>query len=403
MKSRKDFYRAWAEGTAEAPFDDEAGRARLLSALEASRRPAPPRLARPRALALLAAAAAVLVMGAALFALVPRSHPAPRFTAGDRAGQVGAWLATDEGRELPVTFSEGTRLVIAPDSRGRVEDVEASGARFLLERGAVHAKVVHQQATSWRFVAGPFEVHVTGTELGVEWDPGRERFSVRVDEGAVTLRGPYVGRDQVVRAGERCVVDIATQTMKLSPSSAVDAGPLAEPSGAVSARESPPAPASAPNAHHPKPSWTALEQQGNYDAAHAAIASAGVNRVIQSSSSEELLRIAQVGRLSGHRDTEREALLACRRRFPGKAQASVAAYELGRASSPAEAAGWFEAYLREQPSGPLEREALGRLLEARTSMGDTAAAKTAATRYLERHPDGPQAPLARRILGGTTE
>jgi hypothetical protein len=112
------------------------------------------------------------------------------------------------------------------------------------------------------------------------------------------------------------------------------------------------------------------------------------------------LRLAQVAQLSGHRGTERESLLACRRRFPGTEQGAVAAYELGRASTPAEAATWFDAYLREQPGGPLAREALGRLLEARAGAGDDVGARDAASRYLAKFPDGPQAPLARRVLSG---
>lgn len=392
--SERDLYRAWAEHTAEASFDDEAGRARFLSALQQKPR------AKSRRLPVVFAAAATLALAAAILFFVRAHNPLPAFTAGDGAGQVGAWLATEHGQELPVAFSEGTRLVIAPDSRGRVESLEANGARFVLERGEVRANVVHQKATNYRFVAGPFEVKVTGTALRVEWDPTGERFAVRVDEGAVKVRGPFVGQDQVVSAGERCVVDMPTRTMRLSPISAVDAGPAPEPSVTFAP---PPAPPSAIPLIPAKPNWLLLESKGNYDAAHAAVMSTGLNTVLASSSAEDLLKLAQVGRLSGHRDTEHEALVTVRKRFPGRPQASVAAYELGRASSPAEASSWFETYLREAPNGPLEREALGRLVEARVAMGDTAAARVAATRYLERHPDGPQAPLSRRVLGGSTE
>ena len=392
-------FRAWSESTESPPFDEEAGRARFLGALQA-RRP------RSRASRFVFLAAAAALLAAVLLFARWRAGTTPHFTAGESAGQVGAWLATSQTSEMPIAFSEGTRLVIAPDSRGRVEDLAPEGATFLLERGEVRAKVVHQRTTSWRFVAGPFEVHVTGTALRVEWDPTQERFAVRVDEGSVTLRGPHVGGLQVVRAGERCVVDLPARTIRLSPVTA-DAGvPEVVPSGTSSSSENE-APSAVPVLPAPsalaRPSWTALEAKGNYDAAHAAAVSAGLPTVLATASADELLRLAQVGRLSGHRDTERDALLACRKRFGGKGQAAVAAYELGRASSPAEAASWFETYLREQPSGPLGREALGRLVEARVAMGDTPAARIAATRYLERYPDGPQAPLSQRVLGGGVE
>ena len=150
-------------------------------------------------------------------------------------------------------------------------------------------------------------------------------------------------------------------------------------------------------------SWIKLDEKGDYDAAYAAALSAGLASVLRASSSDELLRLAQVARLSGHRDTEREALVTCRRRFPGSERAAVAAYELGRSSSPSEASSWFDTYLGEQPSGPLAREASGRLVEARASAGDDRGARDAAARYLARYPDGPHAPLARRVLAGAHE
>ena len=108
--------------------------------------------------------------------------------------------------------------------------------------------------------------------------------------------------------------------------------------------------------------------------------------------------------MSGHRDTEREALVTCRRRFPGSERAAVAAYELGRSSSPSEASSWFgHLYLGEQPGGALAREASGRLVEARASAGDDRGAREAAARYLARYPNGPHAQLARQVLAGAHE
>jgi hypothetical protein len=251
--------------------------------------------------------------------------------------------------------------------------------------------------------------------LAVEWHPETEQFSVRVDEGSVLVGGPYLGAaQQVVSAGERCSVDLPRRTM-LRTKGAADGGdtkggkpldPAATPATnpATYADAEPPlfdlkrAPGPRSPMHAPTSSWTSLEEKGDYDGAHAAAHGAGLDAVLRASSADELLRLAQVGQLSGHRATERAALLSCRRRFPKTEQASVAAYELGRASSPSEGATWFEAYLRERPAGPLAREASGRLLEARVSAGDEAAARDQASRYLAQYPDGPQARLARRVL-----
>ncbi len=388
-------FRAWSEEPVPA-FDAKTGRARFLESISET----PPR--RHRRYVLLAAAAMACGVTFGWW----RTMRPVSFTTSTGEGQAGAWLATGTASELPLAFSEGTELVMAPGSRGRVEDLGRTGASFLLERGEVRAHVVHRSNASWRFLAGPFEVHVTGTSLGVDWDPARERFAVHVDEGSVTVRGPSVAL-QTVKAGEQCVVDVPSRTTHIAPigqdapadaDAAVDAGS----DGIVSAVATP---ARMPAASHPAPpvSWNKLDEKGDYDAAYAAAMSAGLASVLRASTSDELLRLAQVARVSGHRDTERQALVTCRRRFPGTERAAVAAYELGRSSSPSEASSWFDTYLGEQPSGPLAREASGRLIEARASAGDDRGARDAATRYLARYPDGPHAPLARRVLAGAHE
>ena len=393
------FFQAWRNVPVDLD-DTEPGRARFLEVFAAQRD------RRTKAYVLLAVAAMALCATTA--AWWTRSR-ALTFTTAEGEGQAGAWLATGRA-DLPLTFSEGSRVVLAADSRGRVEDLERTGAVFVLERGAVRAHVQHRSRTSWRFRAGPFDVQVTGTALAVEWDPQRERFAVRVDEGAVVVHGPSIGTDQVVRAGERCEVDLPSRSMRVAPA---DARLAPDPAAAPSVQPTPeddaetPATSTSPaarlaqgSAQPPAPAWTTLEEKGDYQASYAAARRTGLSSVLRASSAEELLRLAQVCQLTGHTDCQREALLSCRRRFPGTEQASLSAYELGRASAPAEAGAWFETFLSEQPSDPLAREALGRLLEARASAGDAASARQAALKYLARYPDGPHALLAHRIVSG---
>jgi TolA-binding protein len=330
-------------------------------------------------------------------------------SAGD--GRAGAWLASNPSEELPLTFSEGSRVVMAAGSRGRVEELRHAGASFLLERGHVSARVTHRSSTDWRFLAGPFEVRVTGTAFHVDWDPARERFAVGVDEGSVAVRGPTLGEGgepQAVGSGVELVVDLPSRTTRIGPAeraAPVDqdaASPAVhddEAGGAAASRAGP------TRSAHPTstPSWTKLEEKGDYDGAYAAALGAGLGSVLRAASADELLRLAQVARLSGHRDTERDALVTCRRRYPGTERSSVAAYELGRSSSPSEASSWFETYLGEQPNGALAREAAGRLVEARAAAGDDRGARDAAARYLSHYPGGPHAGLARRVLAGAPE
>jgi hypothetical protein len=200
----------------------------------------------------------------------------------------------------------------------------------------------------------------------VAWDPERERLAVKVDEGSVQVVGPNVGAMQVVRAGERCVVDLPSRTTRLSSAreDSVPASLVAAAGEASSAVDDIPTPPIAPaSAVVP---WVKLEERGDYHQAYAAAQDAGVATMLQGSSADDLLRLAQVSRLSGHQDTERLALLACRLRFPGTEPAAIAAYELGRASPPGEASQWYRAYLHELPEGPLAREIAGRLADAGT-------------------------------------
>jgi transmembrane sensor len=403
---REKFFRAWA--ATERPFDRDVARDRFLTAW----RPGRGAKSRNRLVAGLAFAAALACTAIALWL---HQSATLTFTTPSGPGQVGAWLATDASSELPLSFSEKTRIVLHQDSRGRVEHLGQSGTRFLLERGVVAAQVTHRTGADWRFVAGPFEVLVTGTALTVAWDPATERFVLGVDTGSVVVHGPYVGGDQQVRAGEQCVVDLPAKSMRLSSEgigdslraqdgvtadapARADAPELPAPTGA-SALLPPSRPRrSAAISPEPTTSWTELDERGDYDGAYAAAQHAGVASLYRSAPADALLRLAQVGQLSGHREMERDALLACRRRFPGTPQAALAAYELGRAASPSEAATWFDAYLAEQPSGSLAREALGRLIEAHSLAGNNAAAREVAKQYLARYPQGPHTPLAHRIL-----
>jgi hypothetical protein len=393
-------FRAW-RAAAPPVFDKEAGRARFLERFAAGRERSRRRYVFALAAALTACAVAINVW---------RATSAVSFSTSLGQGHPGAWLATTSADELPLTFSDGSELVMAPGSRGRVEELRRGGASFLLERGRVRARVTHRYNADWRFVAGPFEVRVTGTALGVQWDPARERFAIHVDEGSVTIRGPNVGDSMVVHAGEQCVVDLPSRTSRREPSDP-DARNNIERSldgGSDDASEAPVTSLSPSTTLRPLPAsqsaaWLKFEEKGAFEAAYDAAVSVGLASILRSSSADELLRLAQVARLCGHRDTERDALAACRHRYPGSELAAVAAYELGQSSPPNEASSWFDTYLRERPNGSLAREALGRLIESRAGAGDDWGARDAAARYLARYPDGPHVQLARRILAGARD
>jgi TolA-binding protein len=288
----------------------------------------------------------------------------------------------EPSRPLPLRFSDGTQVSLGERSRGRVTQVTRGGAHIELASGSVDAEVVHLPGADWSFGAGPFDVIVTGTHLDVSWAPDTGIFELSVSRGSVVVKGPFIQGPQAVQAGQVCRVDLQRRSMELAQ---------LDPEHVASAPQAPYVPTAGSASVQPSPAESAGPQ------------ASGSTSVSRTATAESLLEEARAARLAGRRDVERAALLACRKRAPGQAAAAQAAYLLGRASAAAEAAGWFETYLREQPQGLLAREASGRLIESYRAAGNASAAQTAASRYLGRYPNGPHASLARQALTPRSE
>jgi hypothetical protein len=323
-------------------------------------------------------------------------------------GTVGEWVAAGRGARLPVRFSEGTSFVLGPGATARVTEATAHGATLLLEQGNVAADVVHSGAeTRWSLHAGPFEVLVTGTKFDAIWDPAGETFDLAMHEGAVLVKGPLLQAGRELRAGERLRVSVRDGAMELrrvvtmepastmGPQAAPDPGP-AEPAPITVEPAQPALSAAATpsSAGAAAPSWRELSAAGKYNEALAAAERAGFTQEVERASSRDLATLADAARYASRPALAVQALLAQRRRFGARGSS---AFVLGKIAAdqqgaPAEAVRWFETYLQEEPNGALAEQALGRLLLLRK--GD----KATAERYLARHPNGVQAPLARAIL-----
>lgn len=340
----------------------------------------------------LGVAAAVAV--AIALPLLGRRPEAPSFQVAGHTAEAGTWLTAEATRDLPVRFSEGTLVALGKGSRGRVTRTSQGGAHIELSHGSVDAEVTHLPGARWTFGAGPFEVAVTGTHLDVSWAPETGKFELAVSRGSVLVQGPFIQGPQEVRAGQVCRVDMTRRLMELGQLNAENARASA-PTAAAAA----PAPAPAPAAPEAAPQAQATTGTPAESAAPPPL-SVGVAHAV---TAESWLEAARVARLAGRPNEERAALLACRKRAPGQPPAAQAAYLLGRASAAAEAAQWFETYLREQPLGLLAREASGRLIESYRAAGNATAAQTAAARYLARYPNGPHASLARQALTPRSE
>jgi len=378
--------------------DSAARRARLVLAARAPRK--------SRAKSWWRASAALVAVVALAFVFFFRPRPIA-FRSGDaNPGVIGAWI---EGGRI-VSFSEGTQIELDREARARVASIDERGATCVLESGRMTAAVVHKARARWSILAGPFEVHVTGTRFETAWDPGSEAFELVLEEGSVFVTGPLLGDGRAVQPGERLRVSVKTQELALSrmeiaplASAAVTSSAEAPPMETESARI-PPSIADTARASAPRrrPSWQELAARGAYKEAMATAETEDFDAIIARSSARDLATLGDVARLSGDGDRAVKALSAIRSRFSGSNESATAAFVLGRLAfergqyGAAEA--WFATYLSEQPGGPFAREAEGRVLECKQHRGDLEGAREAAIRYLDRYPNGPHAAKARNLL-----
>ncbi len=354
------------------------------------------------------AAAALVTCAAALFSWVgPTARQEPlRFWIEERTGHVDEWV-TARDTEQSLRFSDGSSVVAGPHTTTRVMQTTADGAHLTLERGHIDAHVVHRDASRWQVAAGPFVVHVTGTRFRVNWDPQTEKLAVSVMEGKVEVTGDGRPKHEltagsVLELSASTAVGLQSALTAELPAAARSAEPSPENVVATDAARDedelirPRKPADR------KADFRELSTAGHYKEALAAIEQQGFAASCESLGARDLLTLGSTARLAGSAARASYAYLAARRRFPNSSEAGISAFSLGRLASDAgrasDAIGWFKRYLTEQPSGPLAREAAGRLIELLRQTGDVVRAGEAAESYLKRYPTGPHAALARSAL-----
>lgn len=320
----------------------------------------------------------------------------------------GEWIAAE--RSVPVELSDGSRFVFAPGTRGRLGELTQRGAHLVVEAGSVEAAVVPRSRTDYRLSFGPFAVDVTGTRFDVHWDPAQELLTLELREGSVLVSGCVLGSGRPLLAGETLRAWCREKRFEVQasarPSSAATLPSASAPrQGAVAERSAPSAAAlrAAASPVAEEPSWQALAKKGAYSDAFAAIGAAHFAAECERAKENELLLLADVARFSRNGPSAIQAYTALRRRFPGRARSSQASFAIARLHFDQlgqydEAARWFRTYLSEQPAGALAREALGRLMEAEQRAGHREAAASTARDYLTRHPNGPHARLAAKLV-----
>ncbi|HEY5959717.1 MAG TPA: FecR domain-containing protein [Polyangiaceae bacterium] len=349
---------------------------------------------------------------------------------------VHARIATPENASTPLRFSDGTRVEVGPRSEMTVVSLDSKDIRLSMETGRAGFNVVHEDHRQWELRAGPFAVNITGTRFDVAWDPLQDRFELALTEGQVELTGCGFGAGRRLVAGQTVrascrkeTVEIAYASGRISPSAvpdaaaqehdgmhelATDAAPVPSNGDTTSERgpKDPEAawsnvgasPSAAPTARslNARSEWRKLAKEERYQEALSALDRIGFTSECSRIPVDELARVADIARRAHEPDKARQALLAVRQRFSKTSQAGVAAFKLGvlefdQMGSLEKAAFWFRAYLSEQPTGPLRREARGRLMEV-THRSGSPDAKGLAADYLRDYPTGPHAELAQRIV-----
>jgi hypothetical protein len=285
-------------------------------------------------------------------------------------------------------FSDGSTVALAAGATARVAETGARHVRLSVTVGQARVHVIPGQGVRWRVDAGPFSVHVKGTIFDVAWQPEKKTFQLAVIEGRVEVDGPTSGPSGETKrrsVGQGEVLEVDLRPLR----------PVTEP------LPEPPVPVTAPPASHRSRGSVASAVPS---APRAPVVPGDSRDICGAKDARALLALADAARASGEPAHAAQAYECVRTRAPGTDDAALAAYMLGRlasetAADPARAARWFKRYLDERPRGELAEPSLGRLMEAQASLADVEATRRTARTYLERHPRGIHADLARRILG----
>ncbi|HZL17458.1 MAG TPA: FecR domain-containing protein, partial [Polyangia bacterium] len=354
-----------------------------------------------------------------LRALDSASNDVLTYTVNGRTPSPAGALSGSDGAPI-LSFSDGTRVALGPQARGRVVEISRHGARVALDEGRARVEVAHRPGAQWLFEAGPFLIKVHGTAFTFGWNALDARLDLTMDSGIVSVTGPLSGGEIFLRAGQTFSVSLNDRGTAKSAAPAS----VSVPAPALTPRATPPtdAPAGAAPVVSPRPigraapaaSWATELADGRAAAVVADAERRGLGKVLDDSSSEDLAALADASRFERNDRLARRALLAQRRRFPHSARAGEASFLLGRLDEPSgdgagapeltSAAGarraleWYDRYLQESPQGAYVSEALGRKMMVLERTHRQTEATAIAADYLRRFPAGTYSHAARALV-----
>jgi TolA-binding protein len=376
-------------------------------------------LAKRRRRAFKLAYVAAIAAAALLFAVLRRDR-ALTYEVANATVSEGGYVATATA-EAYLRFSDRSELEVAPATRIRVAGLEVHGARVMLEGGTLHVRIRHRPHAAWALEAGPYVVHVTGTEFDLAWRVDEQVLDLRLREGSVVVEGPLADAGVRVTTGQHLVANRSTATLSLVDE--LSAHPVAgdaPPSGvAVAPAVNPPASTRAPaiestatskrdlaataRGHaEATSSWDVRVAHGDFDSVVSDADRRGIDRVLAEASAPDLAALADAARYARRNEVARRALTAQRARYPGSMQARDAAFFLGGLAEGQKddpvSLEWYDIYLGESPSGAYAPQALGRKMMLLQRLRGAASARTVAAEYLARFPEGPYAGSATKLL-----
>jgi len=327
------------------------------------------------------------------------------------------YIRARPGEHPRVSFSEGSVVALADDTRMRVVAADEHGGHLAIEEGEIRADIVHRAGARWTFEAGPCSVDVRGTSFSLDWRGAEGFFDLRLQTGLLDIHTPWSPAPIALHGGQRLTVRSADHEVTIrdlddhsAPAQRLDAptDPASreglDPSAALPV---PPKvalgnPNVSPRPH--KASWSERMASGDLQSIVDDAVEHGVEATVMERTSEELAVLEATARYRKRPDIARRALLAQRARFAGSARAKEAAFLLGRMVETADgpdALGWYERYLSEDPDGAFAAEAMGRDMIVTHRLFGVGRARPLAETYLKRWPTGAYSELARSILNGS--
>jgi len=422
-----------------------------------------------------AAVACLAVLGYAVLGRTPstltKSSGAPLAAAGVLPGDQPLTYSTTGGQpsasnylvapahaSANLRFSDGSDVAASPSARLRVDSVQARGARVLLEDGVARANITHRENTNWMFVAGPFDVRITGTTFTLAWDAADQVLDLTLHEGSVEVASPLGASHIKVKTGQHFHASVTEGTMQLLAADAEHVAPEVEAGQQLAAADQ------AQEAEHSKAgnrtqraqrgraarlahrraksaerraarsagrddsarterdhdqddaeedrgaaglqlaaaSYADLVRAGAFEQVVTAATQAGLARTLAHNSAEDVRALADAARYLHRTELAVRSLTVLRARFPGSHHSAAAAFLLGRTYENAEQAQasrrFYELYERESPSGEFAAEALAGRMRTVASLEGESAGRAIAQQYLQRYPRGVHAKTARQLL-----